>query len=269
MIGVAGIVLAGGRSQRMGRDKASLPWHGSTLVRRAAGLLARCAEPPVIVVCAPGQELPRLPDWVQVLRDPEPGLGPLAGLAAGLAAASARAPLAAVCAVDAPLAHPAVLMALIDALGEAPAVLPHSEGRPQPLLAVYRSELGQLAAELLASGERRAAALGERAGALALVRADLLALPGVAAFDPELASLLSLDDAGAYARALEAPEPLVGVSGMKGRREVRASSVGRARRLLGAEVAPQPPGKVPVDEETPLYAGDMLVSAPVARPRSA
>ena len=47
MEGVAGILLAGGRSQRMGRDKASLPWHGSTLARRAAGLLARCAEPPL------------------------------------------------------------------------------------------------------------------------------------------------------------------------------------------------------------------------------
>ena len=75
----------------MGRDKASLPWHGSTLARRAAGLLARCAEPPVIVVCAPDQELPPLPDWVEVVHDPAPGLGPLAGLAAGLAAAGPRA----------------------------------------------------------------------------------------------------------------------------------------------------------------------------------
>ena len=109
---VAGILLAGGRSQRMGRDKASLPWHGSTLARRAAGLLARCSEPPVIVVCAPDQELPGLPSWIEVVRDPEPGLGPLAGLAVGLEAAAARAPVAAVCAVDAPLAHPAVLAAL-------------------------------------------------------------------------------------------------------------------------------------------------------------
>jgi molybdopterin-guanine dinucleotide biosynthesis protein A len=87
MEGVAGILLAGGRSQRMGRDKASLPWHGSTLARRAAGLLARVAEPPVIAVCAPDQDLPPLPAWVEVVRDPEPGLGPLAGLAVGRAAA--------------------------------------------------------------------------------------------------------------------------------------------------------------------------------------
>ena len=102
-------------------------WHGSTLARRAAGLLARCAEPPVIVVCAPDQELPPLPGWVEVVRDPEPGLGPLAGLAAGLAAAGPRAEVAAVCAVDAPLAHPAVMAALLGALGTAPAVVPLSD----------------------------------------------------------------------------------------------------------------------------------------------
>jgi molybdenum cofactor guanylyltransferase len=258
MVGVAGILLAGGRSQRMGRDKASLPWHGSTFARRATGLLARCAEPPVIVVCAPGQELPPLPDWVDVVRDPEPGLGPLAGLAAGLAAA--HAPLAVVCAVDSPLAHPSVLAALVGALGAAPAAVPRSEGRPQPLFAVYRSELAQLAAELLAAGERRAAALGEHAGARVVERADVLALPGVAAFDPGLASLLSLDDADAYDRALAAPEPLIRVGGLHGQSEVRASSVGRARRLLAADVTPQPAGAVPVDDETPLYAGDVLVA---------
>jgi molybdenum cofactor guanylyltransferase len=186
------------------------------------------------------------------------GLGPLAGLATGLAVASSRAPLAAVCAVDAPLAHPAVLEALLDRLGSAPAAVPRSQGRPQPLFAVYRSELAQLAAELLAAGERRAASLGERAGALFVERAELLAVPAVAAFDPELASFLSLDDAHAYAGALAAPEPLVRVAGFAGATQLRASSVGRARRLLAADVVPQSSASVPVDDETPLYAGDTL-----------
>jgi molybdopterin-guanine dinucleotide biosynthesis protein A len=256
---VAGILLAGGRSRRMGRDKASLPWHGSTLARRAAGLLARCTGAPVIVVCAPGQDLPPLPDWVHVVPDPEPGLGPLAGLAAGLSAAAAGgARLAAVCAVDAPLAHPAVMAALLGALGDAPAVVPIDDGRPQPLFAVYRTGLAQLADELVLAGERRASALGERTGARALGRAELLALRDVAAFDPDLASFLSFDDREAYARALAAPEPLVGVEGPLDRREVRASSLGRARRLLGADVAPAFDHLVPHDDETPLYAGDRL-----------
>jgi molybdopterin-guanine dinucleotide biosynthesis protein A len=258
MKGVAGIVLAGGRSRRMGRDKANLPWHGSTLARRAVGLLARCADAPVIAVCAADQELSHLPDWVDVVRDAEPGLGPLAGLAAGLAAAGARAPVAAVCAVDAPLAHPAVLEALLAALGEAPAVVPRSGGRLQPLFAVYRTDLAPLASEMVAAGERRAAALGDRAGARVMDRAELLALHGVADADPELTSFLSLDDDSAYAGALALPEPLVRVTGVAGRQELRASSVGRARRLLGAPVTPRSAAAVPVDDETPLYSGDTL-----------
>ena len=260
MEGVAGILLAGGRSQRMGRDKAGLPWHGSTLARRAAGLLARVAEPPVIVVCAPEQELPPLPDWVEVVRDPEPGLGPLAGLATGLAAAGPRADVAAVCAVDAPLAHPAVLAALLGALGTSAAVLPVSDGRPQPLFAVYRTELAFLAAALVADGERRASQLGERAGARAVEPFELLVVDDIAEFDPTLASLLSFDTHDAYDGALAVPQPLVRVTGgLAGPPEIRASTVGRARRLLVADVAPQIRSAVPVDPETPLFAGDALV----------
>ena len=262
MEGVAGILLAGGRSQRMGRDKASLPWHGSTLARRAAGLLARVAEPPVIAVCAPDQDLPPLPAWVEVVRDPEPGLGPLAGLAVGLAAAGPRAEVAAVCAVDAPLAHPAVLAALLGGLGASPAVVAVSDDRPQPLFAVYRTELAFLAAALVADGERRASELGERAGARMVEPFELLVVDDVAAFDPALASFLSFDDADAYDAALALPQPLVRVSGgLAGPPEIRASTVGRASRLLLAEVIPEHPGSVPVDGETPLFAGDRLVPA--------
>jgi molybdenum cofactor guanylyltransferase len=260
MEGVAGILLAGGRSQRMGRDKAGLPWHGSTLARRAAGLLARVAEPPVIVVCARDQELPELPPWAELVRDPEPGLGPLAGLAVGLAAAEPRAGVAVVSAVDAPLAHPAVLAALVGALGASPAVVPVSRDRPQPLFAVYRTELAFLAAALVADGERRAAQLGERAGARAIEPFELLVVDDVAAFDPALASFLSLDEPGAYDAALALPQPLVRVTGgLAGPPQIRASTVGRASRLLLAEVVPEHVGTVPVDAETPLFAGDRLV----------
>jgi molybdopterin-guanine dinucleotide biosynthesis protein A len=262
MEGIAGILLAGGRSQRMGRDKASLPWHGSTLARRAAGLLARCCEPPVIVVCAPEQELPPLPGWVEVVRDPEPGLGPLAGLAVGLGAAGPRAEAAAVCAVDAPLAHPAVLTALLGALGGSPAVVPLAAGLPQPLFAVYRTELAFLAAALVADGERRAAALGERAGARSVEPFELLVVDDIAAFDPGLASFRSFDDLAAYDGALSVPQPLVTIAGdLAGPRELRAATVGRARRLLLADVVPQLAAAVPVDDETPLFAGDVLVPA--------
>src|SRR6266581_6089080 len=101
----AGIVLAGGRSSRMGTPKAALEWHGSTLLRRTAGVLARMVDGPVVVVRAPGQALPALPAQVEVVEDPREGLGPLQGLAAGLAAAADRAEIAFVCSTDMPFLH--------------------------------------------------------------------------------------------------------------------------------------------------------------------
>ena len=91
MAEAAGIVLAGGRSSRMGTPKAALEWHGSTLLRRVVGLVARTVDGPVVVVRAPGQELPALPDGVELVEDAREGRGPLQGLAAGLAAVGDRA----------------------------------------------------------------------------------------------------------------------------------------------------------------------------------
>src|SRR5262245_39816088 len=103
----AGLVLAGGRSTRMGPPKAAPGWHGSTLLHRAAAVLARSVDGPVVVVAAPGQELPDLPSGVEVVADPVEGLGPLQGLARGLAAVAGRAEAAFVCSTDLPFLHPA------------------------------------------------------------------------------------------------------------------------------------------------------------------
>ena len=101
------MVLAGGRSSRMGAAKAGLDWHGSTLLYRAAAVLGRAVDGPVIVVAAPGQELPELPAGVAVVEDPVEGLGPMQGLAAGLAALADRADAAFACSTDLPFLHPA------------------------------------------------------------------------------------------------------------------------------------------------------------------
>ena len=65
----------------MGRPKAALEWHGSTLLHRTTALLARTVGGPVLVVAAPGQDLPELPPGVEVVADPVEGLGPMRGLA--------------------------------------------------------------------------------------------------------------------------------------------------------------------------------------------
>ena len=57
----AGVVLAGGRSARMGTPKAALEWHGSTVLRRTPCVLARAADGPVLAFRAPGPLLPENP----------------------------------------------------------------------------------------------------------------------------------------------------------------------------------------------------------------
>ena len=112
MANAAGIVLAGGRSTRMGRPKAALEWHGSTLLERVCGIVARAVDGPLVVVRAPGQELPALPPAVELVDDAHEGRGPLQGLAAGLAALGGRAERAYVSSTDVPLLHPAFVHAL-------------------------------------------------------------------------------------------------------------------------------------------------------------
>src|SRR5205085_4657886 len=90
MVRTAGVVLCGGQSSRMGRPKAWLPFGGELMLPRVVRLLGDAVSP-LVVVAAPGQDVPPLPDGVAVTRDAEEGRGPLQGLLAGLRALEGRA----------------------------------------------------------------------------------------------------------------------------------------------------------------------------------
>jgi molybdenum cofactor guanylyltransferase len=211
---VAGIVLAGGRSVRMGAAKAGLEWHGSTLLRHAVGLVGRAVDGPVTVVRAPEQALPALPADVEVVDDPVAGRGPLQGIATGLATVVDRAPVAVVCAVDLPLLHPAFLHRVLRELGADAALdvaLPVALGHPQPLAAGYRTALAPVVAELVAEGRLRPGTLFARARVLRLDEAVLLADPVLAAVDPRLDSLRNVNTPAEYRDARARPAPTVTV----------------------------------------------------------
>nr|WP_208411217.1 molybdenum cofactor guanylyltransferase [Mycolicibacterium fluoranthenivorans] len=153
---LAAVVLAGGASRRMGRDKATLEFGGQMLVERVVAVVSqRCS--PVFVIAAPGQALPALS--ADVLRDEVRGVGPLLATARGLrAAADAGAQRAFVCAVDMPYLSTDLIDALVAQPTVADVVLPW-DGRDHYLAGVYRTGLADTAARLVAAGERSMRAL--------------------------------------------------------------------------------------------------------------
>jgi len=240
--GTAGVVLAGGRSSRMGSPKAALEWHGSTLLERAAGVLARVVDGPVLVVAAPGQELPPLPPGVVVTHDPVAGRGPLQGIAAGLAAVGDRARRAFVCSVDLPFLHPAFVQAVLGAhTAGVDVALPVARGFPQPLAAAYRTALAPRIDALIGEGRMRPAMLFEEVRVRRLDDAVLLADPALAAGDPALDSLLNVNSPADYRAARDRPPPQVTVQcyGALARAHphpsgrVRATTLGAAATALG------------------------------------
>lgn len=173
--GLAGLVLAGGESRRMGRDKATLTvpgWFGGrTLVEHLVDVVAQRCEP-VFVAAARGQALPELP--ARVLRDEVGGLGPLPAVGRGLhAAAQVGASRAFVCAVDMPF----LTADLIDALAGPTAelatdvVLPW-DGRDHYLAGLYRTALAGAIDVLVAAGERRMRALVDSVDTQRIVISD-------------------------------------------------------------------------------------------------
>lgn len=200
----AGIVLAGGRSRRMGRDKATLPWGASTLLASVCTVLAGALDGPVVVVRAIGQDVPPLPVGVEVHDDPAADLGPVQGLAAGLRAVADRADVAFVAATDLPLLHEAVVGRVVRELGDRPdrqVVVPEIDGHPQLLAAAYRTDVAETLESALRSGERRLRTVVSGLSVHRLGEADLLADPAVAASDPDLRSFTNLNDPREYARA--------------------------------------------------------------------
>jgi molybdenum cofactor guanylyltransferase len=267
---LAGIVLAGGRSSRMGSPKAALEWHGSTLLRRVTGIVGRTVGGPVVVVRAPGQELPQLPAGVEIVEDAREGRGPLQGLAAGLAALDGRAQAAYVSSTDVPLVHPAFVLAVTAALeGSVDVALPIVHGYPQPLAAAYRVTLRPLVEELLAADRLRPAFLFERCRVRRLDERALLADRRLAAADPELLSVLNVNEPADIEAARARPVPAVTVVRFgalrrlpgPARASVQAATLGAAAATAGLElgehvVAAINGDRIARDPEMPLAAGD-------------
>jgi molybdenum cofactor guanylyltransferase len=266
------VVLAGGRSSRMGTPKAALEWHGSTLLRRTAGIISRATSGPVVVVRAAGQALPALPDGVEVVEDPRDGKGPVQGIAAGLAVLAGRAETAFVSSTDMPFLHPAFVRRVLRAVQEGADVgLPVARGYPQPLAAAYRTALAPVAERLVRADRLRPAFLFEECVVSRLDEAVLRADPVLAALDPGLDSVVNVNEPAEYQAARAQPAPEVTVQrfgaladGHRGPQPVLAATVAEAAAAAGLAldghvVAALNGDQLTRDGETPLAAGDTVL----------
>lgn len=148
---LAGAVVAGGESRRMGEDKALIVVDGEALWRRQVRVLREAGAAPVWVVRRPGQTTLGAAD-VPELRDEFVDAGPLAGLHAALKAMPADAAWLAVLAVDLPAMEAAWLRELSAAcVAGRGAVARHARGF-EPLAAIYPREALAVVTAQLAAG---------------------------------------------------------------------------------------------------------------------
>jgi molybdopterin-guanine dinucleotide biosynthesis protein A len=177
------LILCGGTSRRMGRDKATLDFAGEPMLTRVVRRLsAMIPLENIVCVAAKGQALPPLPSQVRVVFDRQEDCGPLEGLATGLSAlADADAVFVTTC--DAPMIVPELPYFLASHLADHDAVVPRIDGQLYPLTAVYRPQVAKFADQRLARGEGRVIDWVAELDVCYLSREEL------AGVDPELVSM--------------------------------------------------------------------------------
>lgn len=145
---LSAVILAGGKSVRMGRDKARLDLSGRPLLARQIQLVGEIGAEEIFVSGRAGENYEEF--GCPVLPDRLDNAGPLAGIERALAVASFSRLL--VVAVDMPHLTPGILGQLIEYRGDDLGVIPRIEGRIEPLAAIYPKSAWNLAVSLLDKG---------------------------------------------------------------------------------------------------------------------
>jgi FdhD protein len=158
-------LIAGGRSTRMGADKAFLDWKGRPLYATQLEKLIRTRPAgPILLSANREQPFPGFIDGVRIIRDSAPDLGPIGALRDCLAAVPADANLL-VLAIDLPGMTTGFLNSLITSSGAGRGVVPQIQGQWEPLAAVYPAALLPLVTVQIDAGELSLRQLCDRAAA--------------------------------------------------------------------------------------------------------
>jgi molybdopterin-guanine dinucleotide biosynthesis protein A/molybdopterin converting factor small subunit len=176
----------------MGTSKALLLFDDEPLIVHVVATLQRLFAD-VVVVAAPEQDLPSMP--VRLVSDEVAYQGPVGGIYYGLMAAGSDAAFVTSC--DSVFLNIDLIAHLLDQLPEHDVVVPHWQGRFQPLHAVYRRSVSPLLAEQLARGQLRPVYLFDK------VRLRRVDEDEIRRFDPEGSSFYNMNTPEDYAEALK------------------------------------------------------------------
>ncbi len=186
------VVLAGGKSSRMGRPKSLLLFDGEPLIVHIVRALKHIfAE--TVVVAAPGQELPDLP--AVLVRDEVAHQGPVGGIYYGLKAAGGKFCFVTSC--DVPFLNHALIAHFTSQISNYDVVVPFWEDRFQPLHAVYRTSVLPLLKAQLDRRELRPVYLFDK------VKTCKIEEAAIRHFDPKGLSFLNMNTPDDYERALQ------------------------------------------------------------------
>lgn len=193
---IGAVVLCGGQSRRMGKPKAWLPFRSEFLLQRVVRRLSTVADP-VVVVRAPGQTLPELPENTLVTEDTISHRGPLQGIASGLIALRETTDVAFVSSTDAPFVDPQIVTHFGELRGSSyDLVVPYAAGRHHPLAALYSMHVLPEIERLLAANQLRLMDLLSRVRTLVVGEEELTKL------DPRLRFLSNVNTPEDYRAAL-------------------------------------------------------------------
>ncbi len=151
-------ILAGGRSSRMGRDKASISFLGKPLMLHVADALRTAEATKVSIVLSSQSEASDLAGQ-PAISDTYVGAGALAGIHAALKASKSRITFVSAC--DLPFASAELIKRLVFLCEKSECAVPiQSDGRSQPLFAAYRTEPALIASETILKEKNRSNAAG-------------------------------------------------------------------------------------------------------------
>jgi molybdopterin-guanine dinucleotide biosynthesis protein A len=190
--GVTGVILAGGKSSRMGSNKALLPYRGGRIIESIYHQLSELFEEVLLVTNTP-ELYPFL--GCHMVSDLYPGMGALAGLHAGLA--HSRTPNIFAVACDMPYLNDTLIRTLVGHRYQAEVVIPEGEKGLEPLHAVYSRSCLPAMEIALRTEQRRIVSFFE----MAQVRLEPRGK--IAALDPDYASFRNINTPEDYQQLVQ------------------------------------------------------------------